>query len=74
MVLLQIGAADPAVQVAGQGCDDVVEGLRHRGEWVVRSEDDVVVAEEFDGCMQRFAVVGQGVTPQSAGQPTRKLG
>jgi hypothetical protein len=73
-VLLQIGAADPATQVGGQGGDDVVEGLGHRLERVVRPEDDVAVAEEFDRCVQRFAVVGQGVTPQLAGQPTRELG
>jgi hypothetical protein len=73
-MLLQIGAADPAMQVGGQGGDDVVEVLRHRRERVVRSENDMVAAEEFDRCMQRFAVVGQGVTPQSAGQSTREFG
>ena len=73
-MLLQIGAADPAVQVGGQGGDDVVEGLRHRLKRVVRSEDDVVGAEDFDRCVQRFTVVGQGVTPQLAGQPTREFG
>jgi hypothetical protein len=62
------------MQVGGQGGDDVVEGLRHRLERVVRSEDDVVVAEDFDRCAQRFAVVGQRVTPQLAGQPARELG
>ena len=62
------------MQVGGQSGDDVVEGLRHRLERVVRSEDDVIVAEDFDGCVQRFAVVGQGVTPQLARPPTRELG
>jgi hypothetical protein len=62
------------MQVGGQGGDDVVEGLRHRLERVVRSEDDVVVAEDFDGGVQRFPVVRQRVTPQLAGQPTRELG
>jgi hypothetical protein len=72
-MLLQIGAADPALQVGGQGGDDVIEGLGHRLERVVRSEDDMIVAEDFDRGVQRFAVVGQGVTPQLAGQPTREL-
>ena len=62
------------MQVGGQGGDDVVEGLRHRLERVVRSEDDVVAPEDFDRCVQRFAVVGQGVAPQLAGQPTREVG
>jgi hypothetical protein len=41
------------MQVGGQGGDDVVKGLRHRLEWVVRSEDDVVVAENLDRRVQR---------------------
>jgi hypothetical protein len=73
-VLLQISAANPATQVSGQGGDDVVEWLRHRLERIVRSEDDVIVSEDVDRCVQRFTVVGEGVTPQLAGQPAREFG
>jgi len=70
-MLLQIGAADPATQVSGQGGDDAVKGLRHRRKRVIGSEDNVVVAEYLDRCVQRSAVIGQAVAPQSSGQPTR---
>jgi len=70
-VLLQIGAADPATQVSGQGGDDVVKRLRHRRKRVVGSEDHVVGAEHMDCCRERVMVVGQAVTPQLSGQPTR---
>jgi hypothetical protein len=58
-VLLQIGAADPAMQVGGQGGDDVVEWLGHRRERVVGSEDDVVAAEDLNSLLQRQVVVSQ---------------
>jgi hypothetical protein len=51
MVFLHIGAIDPALQVGGQGGDDVIDGLGHRREWVVGSEDDVLAAENVDRCM-----------------------
>jgi hypothetical protein len=73
-MVLQIGAVDPATQVVGQGGNDAVEGLGHRRERVVGSEDDVVAAEDVEGCMQRRAVVCQAVAPQPAGQPTRQVG
>jgi hypothetical protein len=60
------------MQVGGQGGDDLVEGLGHRRERVVGPEDDVVGAEDLDGCVQPAAVVCQAVAPQSAGQPTRQ--
>jgi hypothetical protein len=56
-MVLQIGAADPAMQVVGQGGDDVVEGLGHCRERIVGSEDDVVAAEGVDRRIQRCAVV-----------------
>jgi hypothetical protein len=62
-MLLQIGAADPATQVGGQVGDDVVEGLGHRRERVVGSEDHVVVAEDVDRRVQCRAVVRQAVAP-----------
>jgi hypothetical protein len=74
MLFLHIGAADPALQVGGQGGDDVIEGLGHRREWVVGSEDDVVAAEDGDCCMQRVAVVRQTVAPQPPGYATRQVG
>jgi hypothetical protein len=51
------------MQVGGQGGDDVVEGLGHRREGVVGSEDDVVAAKDFNRCVQRGAVVCQAVAP-----------
>jgi len=74
MVFLHIGAADPALQVDGQGGDDVIDGLGHRREWIVGSEDDVVAAEDVDRCLQRVAVVCQAVAPQPPGQATRQVG
>jgi hypothetical protein len=62
------------MQIGGQGGDDVVERLRHRGEGVVGSKDDVVVAEHVNRCVQRIAAVSERVTPQLAGLPTWKLG
>jgi hypothetical protein len=74
MVFLHIGAIDPALQVGGQGGDDVIEGLGHRREWVVGSEDDVLAAENVDRCMQGVAVVCQTVAPQPAGYTARQVG
>jgi hypothetical protein len=54
--------------------DDVVDGLGHRRKGIVRSEDDVIVAEDFDRRVQRFAVVGQAVAPQPARQPAWQVG
>jgi hypothetical protein len=73
-MFLHIGTADPAMQVGGQGGDDVVDGLGHRREWVVGSEDDVAAAEDVDRCMKRVAVVCQTVAPQPPGQATRQVG
>ena len=73
-MFLQIGAADSAMQVGGQGGDDVVQRLGHRGERIVGSEDDVIAAEDIDRCVQRLTVVGQTVGPQSACLATRQLG
>jgi hypothetical protein len=73
-VFLQIGAADPATQVGGQAGNDVVEGLGHRRERVVGSEDDVVASEDVDRCFQRWAVVSEAVAPQLAGQAARQVG
>ena len=73
-MFLHIGAVDPALQVGGQGGDDVVDGLGHRREWVVGSEHDVVGAEDVDRRVQRLAVVRQTVAPQPSGQAARQLG
>jgi hypothetical protein len=59
MVFLQIGAADPATQVDRQVADDVVDGLGHRREGVVGSEDDVIVAKELHRCVQHPTAVRQ---------------
>ena len=61
------------MQVGWQSVNDVFERLRHRGEGVVGSEDDVVAAEGLDRCQHRFAVVCQTVAPQPAGQATRQV-
>jgi len=74
MVFLHIGAADPALQVGGQGGDDVIDGFGHRREWVVGSEDHVLAAEDLDRRVQRVAVICQRVAPQPAGQATRQVG
>ena len=58
-MFLQIGAADPATQVRGQVGHDVVDGLGHRREGVVGSEDNVVAAEDLNRCVQRPTVVCQ---------------
>jgi len=63
MVFLHIGAVDPALQVGRQGGDDVIDGVGHRREWVIGSEDDVVTAEDVDRRVQRVAVVCQTVAP-----------
>jgi len=60
-VFLQIGAADSAMQLGGQGRDDVVERLGHRGEGVVGSEDDMIAAEDIDRRVQGPTVVSQTV-------------
>jgi hypothetical protein len=73
-MFLHIGAADPALQVWGQGGDDVIDGLGHRREWVVGSEDNVVAAEHVDRCLQRVEAVCQTVAPQPPGQATRQVG
>ena len=73
-MFLHIGAADPALQVGGQGGDDVIDGLGHRREWVVGSEDDVVAAEDVDRGMQRVAVVCETVAPQPPRKATRQVG
>jgi hypothetical protein len=62
------------MQVGGQGRDDVVERLGHRGKGVVGSEDDVVAAEDVDRCIQGWAVVCQTVAPELAGQPAWQVG
>jgi hypothetical protein len=73
-VFLHICAADPALQVGGQGGDYVIDGFGHRREWVVGSEDDVVATEDVDRCMQRIAVVCQTVAKQPPRQATRQVG
>jgi hypothetical protein len=62
------------MQLGGQGGNHVVEGLGHRREGVVGSEDDVVAAEDLDRCLQRSPVICQTVGPQPAGQATRQVG
>ena len=73
-MFLQIGAADSAMQVGGQGGDDVVERLGHRGEGIVGSEDNVIAAEDLDRRVQRPTVVCQTVGPQSTCLATRQVG
>jgi hypothetical protein len=58
-VLLQIGAADPVLQVGGEVGDDVIDRFGHRREGVVGSKDDMVVAENLQGCIQDSTVVRQ---------------
>jgi hypothetical protein len=47
------------MQVGGQVGHDVVDGLGHRREGVVGSEDDVVATEDLYRCVQRPTVVCQ---------------
>lgn len=72
-MILQILAADPVMQVVGQGGDDVVQRFGHRGEGVVGTENDVVAAEYLDRRVQCSAVVCQAVAPQKAGQSAWQL-
>jgi hypothetical protein len=58
-VFLQICAADFLTQVGGQVGHDIVDGLGHRREGVVGSEDDVVAAEDVNDHVQRSMVVCQ---------------
>ena len=61
-------------QVCGKIGHDVIEGLGHRREGIVGSEDDVVAAEDLNCCVQRLTVICQRVAPQRAGQAARQIG
>lgn len=56
-MLLQIGVADSATQVGRQVGNDVVEGVGHRREGVVGSENHVVATEDRDGLLKCEMVV-----------------